>query len=44
MGSPDYETEDATKAVEEQVSEPIVRALLMGSPGSSEGTLGGAPD
>jgi hypothetical protein len=42
MGGRDYEMEDATKAVEEQVSEPIVRALLVGSGGSSEGTLGGA--
>jgi hypothetical protein len=29
MGRRDYEMEDATKAVEGQVSEPIVRALLV---------------
>jgi hypothetical protein len=34
--------EDATKAVEGLVAEPIVRALLVGSAGSSEGTLAGA--
>jgi hypothetical protein len=42
MGRRDYEMEDATKAVEGRVAEPIVRALLVGSAGSSEGTLGGA--
>jgi hypothetical protein len=42
MGRRDYEMEDATKAVEGQVTEAIVRALLVGSAGSSEGTLGGA--
>ena len=42
MGRRDYEMEAATKAVEGRVSEPIVRALLVGSAGSSEGTLGGA--
>jgi hypothetical protein len=42
MGRRDYEMEDATKAVDGQVSEPIVRAMLVGSAGSSEGTLGGA--
>jgi hypothetical protein len=34
--------EAAVAAVEGRVSEPIVRALLVGSAGSSEGTLGGA--
>src|SRR2546425_13286672 len=42
MGRRDYEMEDAVKAVEGQVAEPIVRALLVGSAGSSEGPLGGA--
>jgi hypothetical protein len=42
MGRRDYEMEDATKAVEGRVSEPIVRALLVGAAGSSEGTLSGA--
>ena len=42
MGRRDYEMEDAVKAVEGQVAEPIVRALLVGSAGGSEGTLGGA--
>jgi hypothetical protein len=42
MGRRDYEMEDAVKAVEGRVAEPIVRALLVGSAGSSEGTLGGA--
>jgi hypothetical protein len=42
MGRRDYEMEDAVKAVEGQVPEPIVRALLVGSAGSNEGTLGGA--
>ena len=36
----DYEMEGATKAVDGQVSELLVRALLVGSAGSSEGTLG----
>jgi hypothetical protein len=42
MGRRDYEMEDAVKAVEGHVAEPIVRALLVGAAGSSEGTLGGA--
>jgi hypothetical protein len=42
MGRRDYEMEPAVAAVEGRVSEPIVRALLVGSAGSSEGTLGGA--
>jgi hypothetical protein len=42
MGRRDYELEHATAAVDGRVSEPIVRALLVGAPGSAEGTLGGA--
>lgn len=42
MGRRDYELEHATKAVEGHVSEPVVRALIVGAPGSQEGTLGGA--
>jgi hypothetical protein len=42
MGRRDYELEHATQAVEGHVSEPIVRALIVGAPGSQEGTLGGA--
>jgi len=42
MGRRDYEMEDAVKAVDGRIGEPIVRALLVGSAGSSEGTLGGA--
>src|SRR5213595_1908204 len=42
MGRRDHEMEDAVKAVDGQVAEPIVRALLVGAAGSSEGTLGGA--
>ena len=35
MGRRDYEMEDAVKAVEGRVAEPIVRALLVGAAGSS---------
>jgi hypothetical protein len=42
MGRRDYELEHATKAVDGHVSEPVVRALIVGAPGSQEGTLGGA--
>jgi hypothetical protein len=42
MGRRDYEMEAATAAVDAHVSEPVVRALIVGSPGSQEGTLGGA--
>lgn len=42
MGRRDYEMEAAVAAVEGRVSEPIVRALIAGAPGSQEGTLGGA--
>jgi hypothetical protein len=41
MGRRDYEMEAASAAVEGRVSEPIVRALIAGAPGSQEGTLGG---
>jgi hypothetical protein len=42
MGRRDYELEHATAAVDGRVSESIVRALIVGAPGSAEGTLGGA--
>jgi hypothetical protein len=42
MGRRDYEMEAATAAVDGRVSEPVVRALIVGAPGSAEGTLGGA--
>lgn len=42
MGRRDYENEAATAAVDGHLSEPIVRALIVGAPGSQEGTLGGA--
>jgi hypothetical protein len=42
MGRRDYEFEAATAAVDGHVSEPVVRALIVGAPGSAEGTLGGA--
>jgi hypothetical protein len=42
MGRRDYEMEAAVKAVEGRVAEPITRALIVGAPGSQEGTLGGA--
>jgi hypothetical protein len=41
MGRRDYENEHATEAVDGHVSEPVVRALIVGAPGSQEGTLGG---
>jgi hypothetical protein len=41
MGRRDYEMEAASAAVEGRVSEPVVRALIVGSAGSQEGTLGG---
>jgi hypothetical protein len=42
MGRRDYEMEAAVAAVEGRVSEPVERALIVGAPGSQEGTLGGA--
>jgi hypothetical protein len=42
MGRRDYELEAATAAVDGHVSEPVVRALIVGAAGSQEGTLGGA--
>ena len=42
MGRRDYEMEAAVAAVDGRVSEPVVRALIVGAPGSQEGTLGGA--
>ncbi|HEY3097091.1 MAG TPA: hypothetical protein VGK05_09640 [Acidimicrobiia bacterium] len=42
MGRRDYENEAATAAVDGYLSEPVVRALIVGAPGSQEGTLGGA--
>jgi hypothetical protein len=42
MGRRDYENEAATAAVDGHLSEPVVRALIVGAPGSQEGTLGGA--
>jgi hypothetical protein len=42
MGRRDYEMEAAVQSVEGRVPEPIVRALIVGAPGSQEGTLGGA--
>src|SRR5256885_15522590 len=42
MGRRDYELEAATAAVDGYISEPVVRALIVGAPGSQEGTLGGA--
>jgi hypothetical protein len=41
MGRRDYEMEAAVRSVEGRVHEPIVRALIVGSAGSNEGTLGG---
>jgi hypothetical protein len=41
MGRRDYEMEAAAAAVEGRVPEPVVRALIVGSAGSQEGTLGG---
>jgi hypothetical protein len=37
----DYEMEAAVESVEVHVPEPIVRALIVGSAGSQDGTLGG---
>jgi hypothetical protein len=42
MGRRDYEMEAAVAAVDGRVSERVVRALIVGAPGSQEGTLGGA--
>lgn len=42
MGRRDYELEAATAAADGHLSEPVVRALIVGAPGSQEGTLGGA--
>jgi hypothetical protein len=42
VGRRDYEMEAATAAVDGRVHEPVVRALIVGAPGSAEGTLGGA--
>jgi hypothetical protein len=41
MGRRDYEMEAAVQSVEGRVPEPIVRALIVGSAGSNDGTLGG---
>jgi hypothetical protein len=41
MGRRDYEMEAAVQSAEGRVSEPIVRALIVGSAGSNDGTLGG---
>jgi hypothetical protein len=41
MGRRDYEMEAASAAVEGRVSERVMRALIVGSAGSQEGTLGG---
>jgi hypothetical protein len=38
----DYEMEAAVAAVEGRVDEPIVRALVVGSPGSQDGSVKGA--
>jgi hypothetical protein len=42
MGRRDYELEAAIAAVDGYFTEPVVRALIVGSSGSQEGTLGGA--
>ncbi len=41
MGRRDYEMEAAVQSVGRQFPEPIVRALIVGSAGSNDGTLGG---
>ena len=41
MGRRDYEMEAAVQSVEGRVPEPIVRALIVGSAGGNDGTLGG---
>src|SRR5262249_23121683 len=41
MGRRDYEMEAAVQSVGGHVPEPIVRALIVGSSGSNDGTLGG---
>jgi hypothetical protein len=41
VGPRDYEMEAAVQSVEGRVPEPIVRALIVGSAGSQDGTLGG---
>jgi hypothetical protein len=41
MGRRDYEMEAAVQSVEGAVAEPVVRALIVGSAGSQDGTLGG---
>jgi hypothetical protein len=41
MGRRDYEMEAAVQSVEGRVAEPIVRALIVGSAGSNDGTPGG---
>jgi len=41
MGRRDYEMEAAVQSVEGRVTDPIVRALIVGSAGSNDGTLGG---
>jgi hypothetical protein len=41
LGRRDYEMEAAVAAVEGRVPEPAVRALIVGSAGGQEGTLGG---
>ena len=41
MGRRDYEMEAAVQSVEGHVAEAIARALIVGSAGSQDGTLGG---
>ena len=41
MGRRDYEMEAAVQSVEGRVTERIARALIVGSAGSNDGTLGG---
>jgi len=41
-GRRDYENEGATEAVADHCPEPVVRALVVGPPGSHEATMGGA--
>jgi len=38
----DYELEAATAAVADHVTDPVVRALVVGAPGSQDGSAGGA--
>jgi hypothetical protein len=41
MGRRDYEMEAAVQSVDARITESIVRALIVGSAGSNDGTLGG---